>query len=181
MANNSKYSQKISNLPYIEEIKPFLKDSDHIDIKTIEGMVSLREFLASMMSYQPLWLVFLFRIRAIVARILGLEKQIKLQWPDTILPEDISFTSGGNVRLFIVIKTKEDQYWISETPEDKHLRAYIGVVVESLDSAKNRFHVITIVFYKHWTGPVYFNLIRPFHHLVVRQMIRAGVSRNSLS
>ncbi|MCP4630164.1 MAG: DUF2867 domain-containing protein [bacterium] len=39
--------------------------------------------------------------------------------------------------------------------------------IRSLDSKTNRFYVITVVHYKHWTGPVYFNLIRPFHHLVV--------------
>jgi hypothetical protein len=32
-----------------------------------------------------------------------------------------------------------------------------------------------VVHYKHWTGPVYFNLIRPFHHLVVSRMARAGL------
>ncbi len=39
----------------------------------------------------------------------------------------------------------------------------------------NRFYVITTVFYKHWTGPVYFNYIRPFHHLVVSQMAKYGL------
>lgn len=166
---------KLSNLPYIEEIKPYLKESDHVDIKTVEGKASLREFIASMMSYQPWWLVLLYRIRAVVVRVLGLEKQIKLDGPIQISPEDISFSPGGNAHFFIVRKAKEDQYLIAETPADKHLRAYIAISVKNLDSGLNRFHVITIVFYKHWTGPVYFNLIRPFHHLVVRQMIRAGV------
>ncbi|NQY75258.1 MAG: DUF2867 domain-containing protein [Candidatus Margulisbacteria bacterium] len=27
----------------------------------------------------------------------------------------------------------------------------------------------------HWTGPIYFNLIRPIHHLVVTKMAKAGV------
>jgi hypothetical protein len=38
------------------------------------------------------------------------------------------------------------------------------------------YYPITIVFYKHWTGPVYFNLIRPFHHLVVARMARHGLT-----
>jgi len=37
-----------------------------------------------------------------------------------------------------------------------------------------RYYIVTIVHYLHWTGPVYFNLIRPFHHLVVARMARAG-------
>ena len=40
----------------------------------------------------------------------------------------------------------------------------------------NRYYVVTAVNYKHWTGPVYFNLIRPFHHLVVSRMAKHGVT-----
>jgi hypothetical protein len=72
---------------------------------------------------------------------------------------------------------KEDIYWVSEAPEDKHLKAYFGVVAEKLSGRRTRFHVFTSVKYLHWTGPVYFNLIRPFHHLVVSSMMRNGVKR----
>jgi hypothetical protein len=34
--------------------------------------------------------------------------------------------------------------------------------------------VVTIVHYKHWTGRLYFNVIRPVHHFVVSGMARAG-------
>jgi len=167
--------KKLAGLPHIEVIQPYLTDADHVDIKTVDGCVNLREFIASMMSYRPWWLLLLYRIRAIVAGILRLEKQIRLNDMIPLSPEDISFTPGGNALFFIVRKAEEDQYLITEIPDDKHLRAYLVITVENMDSGLNHFHVITIVLYKHWTGPVYFNLIRPFHHLVVRQMIRAGV------
>ena len=90
------------------------------------------------------------------------------------------FVSGSVLLIALVFSfftvrcAKEDVYWISETPDDKHLRAFFGVVKETSNNSMNRFHVITTVFYKHWTGPVYFNLIRPFHHLVVSRMARHG-------
>jgi hypothetical protein len=65
---------------------------------------------------------------------------------------------------------------VAETPEDKHLSAYFGVVNEKLDREHSRFHVFTTVRYLHWTGPVYFNLIRPFHHLVVSRMMKSAIS-----
>ena len=172
--------KNLLSLPHIEEIQPYLKNANHVDVKTVDGSVNLRQFIASMMSHQPWWLVLLYRIRAVVARILGLEKQMKVDGPIRIAPEDISFEPGGSAHFFIVRKASEDKYLIAETPEDKHLRAYIAILLEALDSEITRFHVLTIVFYKHWTGPVYFNLIRPFHHLVVRQMINAGV-KNEIS
>jgi hypothetical protein len=54
------------------------------------------------------------------------------------------------------------------------LKAYFGIVAEPLANVINRYYIVTIVHYLHWTGPVYFNLIRPFHHLVVARMARAG-------
>jgi hypothetical protein len=103
---------------------------------------------------------------------------VKHEAPDVLpdlKPEDISFTTDETVTFFIVRCAKEDTYWFSETPKDKHLKAYFGVVAEPLDNKTKRFYVITVVHYHHWTGPVYFNLIRPFHHLVVSRMARAGV------
>jgi hypothetical protein len=47
-------------------------------------------------------------------------------------------------------------------------------VAEPLANDLIRYYIVTIVHYLHWTGPVYFNLIRPFHHLVVARMARAG-------
>ena len=90
-------------------------------------------------------------------------------------PSDVSFTPGAKVTFFEVRRAKEDNYWISETPQDRHLKAYFGVAAKPTSDRRNRFYVITTVYYKHWTGPVYFNLIRPFHHLVVSQMARAGL------
>jgi hypothetical protein len=92
-------------------------------------------------------------------------------------PEDVSFSPGDQVSFFTVRSGREEIFWVSETPDDRHLKAYFGVVKEPLDDSVSRFHVITSVYYKHWTGPVYFNLIRPFHHLVVARMARHGLSQ----
>lgn len=58
---------------------------------------------------------------------------------------------------------------------DDHLTAHLGVASEPLAGGMTRFHVLTIVHYHNWAGPVYFNVIRPFHHLVVGGMAQAGV------
>ena len=73
--------------------------------------------------------------------------------------------------FFKVVAAKEDRYWFAEAIES-HLTGKIGVVMESGLGLQNTFHVITVVHYNNWTGPVYFNVIRPFHHLVVGSMGR---------
>jgi hypothetical protein len=162
----------------IKEFDPLLKMADHTDVKVAEGPVTLREFIASMLSYHPWWMALLFRIREIFVGLFGLVRHdIPEKFPG-LRPEDVPLFPGETAVFFKVLFAKDGEYWLGETPDDKHLTAYFGVVVEPLKEKINRFHVITIVRYKHWTGPVYFNLIRPFHHLVVRRMMKAGIRCN---
>jgi hypothetical protein len=163
----------------IPEISKLLKGSNHIDVKTVEGQTSLRQFIAAMLSCYPGWIVFLYRIRAVLVKLLGLYRHPAPEALPKLGPEDVSFVVGEAVTFFNVRMAKEEHYWVGETPEDKHLRAYLCVAAESLGDHRKRFHVATIVHYKHWTGPVYFNLIRPFHHLVVGRMMRAGVQHSN--
>ncbi|XXF76233.1 DUF2867 domain-containing protein [Myxococcaceae bacterium GXIMD 01537] len=58
---------------------------------------------------------------------------------------------------------------MSRAEETLATRQHAGLPVKG---QRRRFHVATIVRYRRWAGPVYFNVIRPFHHLVVRGMLR---------
>ena len=159
----------------IREFSAYFKNADHSDIKIIDGDVSLRQFISGMLSYYPRWIAFLFWIREFLVHSLGLVKHEKPDVLSSIKPENLSFEPGEAASFFIVKDAKENVYWVAETPEDKHLKAYFGVIAEKLSDTITRFHVFTTVKYIHWTGPVYFNLIRPFHHLVVSSMIKAGI------
>ena len=162
----------IKNIP---DIAHLLKGSNYIDVKTIEGHTSLRQFIASMLSHYPGWILFLYRIRSILVKLLGLYRHPAPETLPELGPQDVSFVVGETVTFFTVRMAKENHYWVAETPDDKHLSAYFCIAVQPLSDDRKRFHVATIVHYRHWTGPVYFNLIRPFHHLVVGKMMRAGV------
>ncbi|MGI9571305.1 MAG: DUF2867 domain-containing protein [Desulfobulbia bacterium] len=169
----------MNTIALIPEIARLLKGSNYVDVKTIEGQTSLRQFIAAMLSHYPGWIIFLYRIRAILVKLLGLYKHPVPEALPQLGAADVSFVVGAAVSFFTVRLAEEKQYWVGETPEDKHLTAYFAVVVEPGQANRKRFHVATIVYYKHWTGPVYFNLIRPFHHLVIGRMMRAGVAGNS--
>ena len=159
------------------ELDIYLQNVDHIDIKTIEGDVSLRQFICAMLSYYPWWVVFLYQTREFLVNTLGLVKHEKPDVLPLIRPDELSFNSGDKASFFIVRTAKENVYWVSETPKDRHLTAFFGVVAEPLSDHLTKFHVFTSVRYIHWTGPVYFNLIRPFHHLVVSNMMQNGVKQ----
>jgi hypothetical protein len=157
----------VPNLPSLMET------ANHVDIKTISGDVSLREFIAGMIAYSPGWLKFLYGVRWFFVRLLGM-KQESMPKALTMRPENVSFEAGEPAAFFTVKMAKENNFWFAGITES-HLTAHLGVVVEPAEP--RRFHVLTIVHYNRWTGPVYFNVIRPFHHLVVWQMMKAGVKQ----
>ena len=158
----------------VPNLATLAETADHIDIKTISGDVGLRQFIANMFSYTPGWMTFLYGVRWFFVRLLGM-KQEGVPKGAIVQPEDISFVSGDPATFFTVHMAEEHKYWFAAAKES-HLTAHLGVIMEP-DSPQNRFHVLTLVHYHNWTGRVYFNVIRPFHHIVVRQMMKAGVER----
>ena len=161
-------------LRQFKEWQHYFEGADVTDIKTEVSRNDLRTFIAAMLSYYPWWIVMLYRLRSLVVHVLGLVKHEAPEELPDLKPEQIPFTPGEAATFFIVRMAREDLFWIAETPPDKHLKAYFGIVAEPLANDLIRYYIVTIVHYLHWTGPVYFNLIRPFHHLVVTRMARAG-------
>jgi hypothetical protein len=164
----------MSYLLQLQEVKWLNNSADHFDAKTIEGQVSLRQFIAGMLSYYPAWIKALYSIRWLFVRFLGM-KQGNFSKTPHLYPEDIPFEAGKWATFFQVEAAQEENFWIASA-SDKHLSAYIIVAAETLPNQQKRFHVGTIVHYKNWAGPVYFNVIRPFHHLVVSSMMKAGLT-----
>jgi hypothetical protein len=155
------------------ELAPFLEGADHVDVKVVEGRVTLREFIAGMLSYQPDWVTFLYHVRGVFVRLLGMRQEGVPHAPQ-MAPEEVPMTPGESAFFFTVRVAQEDRYWVAGG-DDTHLSAELGVVAERLEDGLRRFHVVTIVHYNNLAGPVYFNVIRPFHHLVVRQMAQRAV------
>ena len=158
----------------IPEIKEILVGADVIDIKTVESDVTLREFVVHALGYQPAWMTFLYGVRFFFVRLLGMKQQgVPRGYHKK--PEDLPMEAGKMASFFKVEVAEEDRMWVAGASES-HLTARLGVVVEPLEGQKKRFYVLTIVHYNRWTGPVYFNVNRPFHHVVVRQMMKAGAA-----
>lgn len=170
-------SQADSFVNRIAAVATRLDTADHVDIKTVETTLPMRHFIAGMLAYQPSWMTVLYRVRWLFVRLLGL-KQTGIPPSQALTPTDISLTPGDKATFFTVVAAAEEEYWLVAATES-HLTAHLGVVVEPLADERRVIHVMTIVHYHSWAGPVYFNVIRPFHHIVVRAMINAGKRADS--
>ncbi|MEM7799971.1 MAG: DUF2867 domain-containing protein [Chloroflexota bacterium] len=161
----------VANTP---EIQPFLKNADHIDVKEIDGEIDMRSFIANCFGYMPGWMRFLYRIRWVFVRLLGMTQE-GIPQPGTPDPEKVSFTPGEKQAFFTVQAAEENRFWLAGATEP-HLTANLGIVREPLSETRSRYYLLTIVHYHKWTGPLYFNVIRPFHHIAVNRMMVAGIA-----
>jgi hypothetical protein len=161
----------------IPELAPVLAGVDHVDVKVVESRASLREFLAAMLAYQPGWVTFLYGVRRVLVRFLGL-RQPGVPHALRLTPAAVPMTPGRKLAFFQVQGAAEDRYWVGAAA-DKHLTGTLAVVAAPPGAGRRRFYVVTVVHYHNWAGPVYFTLIRPFHHLVVGRMAQAGAGRRA--
>lgn len=166
----------MSGLNYPTEIKVLADNADVVHVVTAEGSGNLRDFVAGMLSCHPGWMLFLYKVRKIVALLFGLNSEDS-DWPD-MKPEDISMSPGESMLFLTVQSAEEDSHWCGEV-HDTHLSCRLAALVEPLGNGKKRFHLLTIVNYTNWKGPVYYNMIRPFHCLVVAGMARKGVGKRA--
>jgi hypothetical protein len=154
-------------------MRELFKDADHVGLKTIESGDRLETFLLKMFSYRPKLVRLLYRIRALLVRLLGFRQDpmpVLAEW----IPEEFPMFPCGNVWFFTVRRVENDHYWIAGCPRDKHLDADLAVVTQPLEGPRKRFHIITVVRYKHWTGPVYFNVIRLFNYFLINRMAHSA-------
>jgi Protein of unknown function (DUF2867)/Pyridoxamine 5'-phosphate oxidase len=154
-------------------VADLLRALDHADVKIVEGDATLREFIAGLGSFPP-WMRGLFRARGLLAKALRLHHDDP-SGLEPIDPQTLELEPGKPMRFFTTRAFEEDAFWVAGS-EDRHLAAWLAVVVEPGETHARRFHVVTLVRYKDWTGPVYFNLIRPFHHLIVWALARRAAA-----
>ena len=157
-----------TRLPEIEDLLPTV---DVVDVKTARGAVTLREFTAGALGHGPLWIKALFAVRMIVAQLLRLDTT---GIPDSrrLRPETVSFTPGDPASFFTVVRGEDDHYLLLKVT-DNHLIAWLAIITDNA-RPESEFKVVTLVKYLRPTGRFYYNLIRPFHHLVLLSMCTAG-------
>ena len=155
-----------TDLPELDDLLPIV---DVVDVKTARGSVSLREFTAGALGHGPVWIKALFGVRILLAWALQLETAV----PDSfrLRPETVSFTPGDPAAFFTVVRGEEDHYLLLKV-SDNHLVAWLAIITDNGQPAE--FKVVTLVKYLRPVGRFYYNLIRPFHHLVLLSMCRAG-------
>lgn len=164
-------SQEMERLPGMAGL---LNGVDHVDVHSRDGNGTVRGVAAGILSYRPAWMEWLWRVRVLLLRVLG-HPGHAVPAPTALTEENLASRPGEKAGFFTVTRTDNETHWIVEGRE-KHLVAWLAVVGVPLEGGRTRFHVITVVRYLNRAGRAYFNIIRPFHHLVVGCSLRRALA-----
>ena len=160
-------------LTYAEELGEALSTADEFDVKTTVGQANLREFTAGALSWSPLWVKALFAVRYAFAKALRLDTaNVPISARPT--PTGMDFTPGSKIGFFTVTRAEEDRYLLLEVV-DNHLTGYLAMTTEPV-AGGNKLSLITMVKFHRKAGQGYYQVIKPFHHLIVTGMLHAGAN-----
>ena len=135
---------------------------------TCRRKISPDDLMTAFWTTMPGWVNTLFKLRNALVRPFGLQtdngdaKQLEK-----------AIRSGRDYRMMSVVGKTDNETVISL--DDKHLKAYLSVYAEARE-----IHLSTLVRYHNRQGFFYFNLIRPFHTLVVKSMFRRIIKAHGL-
>jgi hypothetical protein len=148
----------IELLTTIDFIDTFSTTNHRDDIKNITNLI---------FNTSPKWLELLFKLRNNLVKIIGLK---------TDIPEDYNetFKVGGYVKFFKIYSISNNQVILGANDSHLNFRA----IVENDTSKDYNIKVITLVQFNNKKGEFYMNIIKPFHRLVVKKMVKNAFKSN---
>lgn len=150
-----------------------LRRQDYVDSFSLPLPPSappLDELLVHTLSDLPGWVWFLLALRDRIVGVLGLRKG------GDALPghSELPLRAGGRVGFFSVAarRSSGDCDEILLAADDRHLEVCVSALCARDADGELRFAMTTIVEFHNLLGRLYFVPVRPFHRLILMDMIR---------
>ena len=113
----------------------------------------------------PLWINALFKLRNFLVKFVGLKDS-----EDGSIKELEKCIRTGETFGFVSVPAKNRNETVLLLT-DTHLDAYLSFHIENKEEYKT-ISLITLVHFKNKLGRVYFFIIRPFHCLIVKSLLK---------
>lgn len=158
---------KVEPTPKTEGIKNALPKIDFTDtFSTTNHQDSLGEVSKLVFGTFPKWVAFLMNIRNAIVKLFGLK---------TTVPEDFNsnFKVGGYIGFFKIYSIEKNEIMLGA--DDKHLNFRVSVY----NSEETNFNIkiTTLVQYNNRFGKIYMAIVKPFHHIAVKMMVKQAYKK----
>lgn len=150
------------NTELTDEQKNLLSKVDFSDTFSTTNQVDNIERITKLIfNTTPKWIKLLFKLRNSLAALVGLK---------TVKPDDYreGFIVDDYVNFFRIYAICDNEIVIGA--DDSHLN--FRAIIHNTRSESYNIHVITLVEYNNLKGRIYMGIIKPFHRLVVKRMVK---------
>ena len=134
-----------------------------------EGSITTIDICRSFFTSAPGWSRALFEMRNRFVSLIGLKTPGKESFSEEAL-ENFKCEEGQRLGLFKVFLKEDHEIILGE--EDKHLNFRISILREKEDGSSWKLRLSTVVQFHNRLGKIYFWIIRPFHVVIVKQMLK---------
>ncbi len=153
---------KLEPIPKTEGIKTTLPKIDFTDtFSTTNHQDSLAEISRLVFAKVPKWIEFLMRLRNSLVKVFGLKTEKPADFHE-------NFKVGGYVGFFKIFSIEPNE--IIMGADDKHLNFRVSIY--NSGEATFNIKVTTLVEYNNSFGRWYMAIVKPFHHIVVKVMVK---------
>ncbi|AXT59200.1 DUF2867 domain-containing protein [Aquimarina sp. AD10] len=160
----------LENIPINSLINTISKKVDYSDTyATTNHSDSLDKITNKVFADFPDWVKTLMKLRNVIAK----KIELKTQKPSDYSTE---FKIGGYIGFFKIYKIMTDE--INLGADDKHLDFRVSIY-NSHDPTYN-IKVSTIVQYNKSFGKVYMVIVKPFHKLIMKQIVKRAYTTKQI-
>ncbi|MFD2036299.1 DUF2867 domain-containing protein [Belliella marina] len=122
---------------------------------------NLREITHLIFNKPPKWVKWLFSIRNKTVRLFGLKTEMPADYNER-------FAVGGYIGYFRIFSISDHEIVLGADDSHLNFRAIVAHNKETLHNIK----VITLVQYNNPMGKIYMGIIKPFHLMVVKRLVK---------
>lgn len=115
------------------------------------------------------WINQLFHLRNKIVSLFGLKVPENIKERERLL-EEFECEPGQKLGLFQVYEKNDNEVILGE--DDRHLNFKVSFLKENLFNHKKQLSVTTVVKFNNRFGKYYFFIIKPFHKLIVKSMLK---------
>lgn len=124
------------------------------------------DIIISFFTDMPGWVKILFKIRNFLVKFVGLKGG-----NDSNIEKLKDCIRTGGKYGFVSVPDKNDHETVLLL-KDKHLNAYLSVHIAEAATNKRIVSLVTVVYFNNRLGNIYFAVIKPFHKVIVKNMLK---------
>ncbi len=159
----------VSKLPKDSEVLSFITRIDYEDTFAValkNKDITIEDVYLNVFAHSPRWVNNLLKLRNTIVKLFGIKTNVGEMKKE-------SLKIGEKTGIFKIYAIYDNEIIAGE--DEKHLDFRISVL-------KNEgiLTISTLVQYNNWFGRLYFFIVKPFHKVVAKSMMKSAVDNNRI-